>query len=691
MQIRLLKFVPPKRYEILSRGILTHMLFTIIITICLCPLALAAMENDAGAGPAGSSDPFAGNHNLVILNDTKEKSWNGSLTSRSLTRDLLGALHNASTPILTTQSLWHTMLARQEKEDYQKPSFNYEAENWLLYAIGQTSFFLALPKAYRNFHEARSLPTQTTTQEQDFICGLKMSRFIPTADPFNPEKLPKKRKLTQFSTEVLQQIFVPKADYAHENTAPFWNILLNGHGSHKIIAECSHHTFKEILHFLNNVIKTNVFIYSSCHSGCNENRTVPYTTDEGQPALFNYTIINPATNASMTGMNHKHLAQLFNTSMNPEFLSKEDIIQRITTLFHPQSSYDFDNIPWVRWPQAHTFELLIGPNCTTQIIDADSPSCILVPDNTRALLFLTDCQNKQIFLPHAKTAFLLPTNAPGTTCIKKLFLAGASKRKIWHFVHPFHKFNLQPHKFLIKKITAAYLINEPAEMLATQGSDIKDAAQLSNMQIKSDTPISNISIKSELPSIQRVCIEIEHTAQKLTCPYLKLIDIDKYSGNHNIVKQITFEETDTVYQTTIKPDIPYAKAHIGLIGCCLIGCPVITLLTPCTLLTTLILTILLFSNSYNNDIRFFIMAGISIALILAILPIYYGCKCLYNKSKKEELRPRKWKIKRETLSDFAAQEYRDWFDKIFEGDSDEVAISIPDSETTHLLAGINPT
>ncbi len=180
--------------------------------------------------------------------------------------------------------------------------FDFDAAEWETYLVGDY-YYLLVPKNYVTtmVSGTKSKVSKKYTPRESAI-GLKIDHLERVEEPLDSSLVafePLSRKEFEF-IRVLKEVIMTYDDVQEEY--PYaWNIFLAGHGFNyhanytnaggkvEFIANLSINEFKDVLQFLNNNLKTELFIYNTCY-GAGLHLHEPYTT-QGKADVFNYPII----------------------------------------------------------------------------------------------------------------------------------------------------------------------------------------------------------------------------------------------------------------------------------------------------------------------------------------------------------------------------------------------------------------
>lgn len=179
--------------------------------------------------------------------------------------------------------------------------FNYEVDQWDCYRVNDY-YYLLIPHDYlKKVMPERPVSLYKDYTAKEIALGLSVDHLEFIEDPLEASLLafkPNKRNEHDF-IRCLHEIFIPQAIYDATKISCAWNIFFIGHGGNMpisfssqtwdIIAELSVDEFRTFLLFMNEVIKTSLFVYTTCY-GAGKHLQEPYTVD-GKPLLFQYPIV----------------------------------------------------------------------------------------------------------------------------------------------------------------------------------------------------------------------------------------------------------------------------------------------------------------------------------------------------------------------------------------------------------------
>jgi len=159
----------------------------------------------------------------------------------------------------------------REKNNALISKIGFQQERWIIKRIND-SLVLFIPKSYL---ESSDTPSNHMEQyhkdlellsEEELKLGLKVNHM----ETISIEQIDRQPRLTYFSDDyfidAMSSIFCTKSDYKNvKMNDPKWIIYIDGHGAiNTSIVGLSLNGFQQFLNFLENKIKTQSLIYSSC-------------------------------------------------------------------------------------------------------------------------------------------------------------------------------------------------------------------------------------------------------------------------------------------------------------------------------------------------------------------------------------------------------------------------------------------
>lgn len=182
--------------------------------------------------------------------------------------------------------------------------FDFDFAKWECYKVTDY-YYLLIPQKYsehclKRNELAKSIQEYT---QKELALGLKVDHLERITEPLDVSLVsfePNRRPEFEF-IKGLYDLFITFDDDLDNNYFYSWNIFLAGHGLNmqslypnnpekiEIISNLSIAEFKNLLSFLNNKIKTEIFMYTSCY-GAGKHLQEPYISD-GKIDCFNFPII----------------------------------------------------------------------------------------------------------------------------------------------------------------------------------------------------------------------------------------------------------------------------------------------------------------------------------------------------------------------------------------------------------------
>ncbi len=454
--------------------------------------------------------------NLIILHSRSE-SYDGNRDPRALTAQLLQALDAQVAPIITTKALWQSML--YQSWVHYKPTPEATLHDWELYTLEGYDFVIAIPKQYK-----LDACTQMPHLPQDYALSIRVSVMKQIESPF---LLMKTRCVQGENTSLLgflQAVLVTATDPYHYSCGPIWTVYLSGHGSEDTITELSQSDFRQILHFFNDQVCTDILLYQSCFSGSIVNRTAPFLMEVDSLRL-NYTVINPATNGSIIYANFcpslffdpisvqspietqqgkfkrrvAHLIPKKLDSLRPAYLTSAYMLKNLENI---------NNLPYIRYPSATEFVpledqsiMVITDDLVKRAIREAAGILHIQSTTTTVLLQCHDMSQLNLVIHGIPPIFLCPDQAPPLTYIGGLLCADLSPEE-WQFVTKFSflpefSIGMVDHMFVVNRVMfgkpALSSLPSPFELLTVSTSRIDPRPYLDQSLIA--TGINNCFLK----------------------------------------------------------------------------------------------------------------------------------------------------------------------------------------------------
>jgi hypothetical protein len=371
---------------------------------------------------------------------------------------------------------------------------------WKLYMIGP-SFCLLVPIAYsKSLEKIDDSPFATLSNEQ---LGLGLKPLVPMENPLDPSAYPKETvDMSEKFISILPELFITKNDvksladknkneeyeykYLHR-----WHIFLNGHGSQAaqsslqiaFIAGLKEDYFKRFLHFLNNMVITEFFMYQTCYAG-GQHLLTPYerqwmfpSIQTGQIRLasradrFNFTIVTGTlfqdvliTSGPTIITQHwsdqktikkkitvhfpikfdeffKQLKKFFtNSNLSKSSVSLESIINFLHRFIDPNTKkMEFGyQLPVVRFPGTEWFSLvnvsdLVKRLSTTLVAVHEAENTPIIIEKERMVLIDTGSLVKRRLSADEHSEMLVPLVIKKTVGGIPVFMSTAVKNSIQYF------------------------------------------------------------------------------------------------------------------------------------------------------------------------------------------------------------------------------------------------------------------
>lgn len=182
--------------------------------------------------------------------------------------------------------------------------FEFNQDDWEVYRVTDF-YYLVIPKKYNEncYKDCTFEKNVHGYTQKELALGLKVDHLEQITEPLDSSLVsfePSKRPEFEF-IKALYDLFITFDDDLDNQYFYDWVIFLAGHGLNmhslypnnpetlELIANLSIPEFKSLLSFLNNKIKTGIFMYTSCY-GAGKHLKEPYTTD-GKADCYNFPII----------------------------------------------------------------------------------------------------------------------------------------------------------------------------------------------------------------------------------------------------------------------------------------------------------------------------------------------------------------------------------------------------------------
>jgi hypothetical protein len=177
----------------------------------------------------------------------------------------------------------------------------FNLDGWDFYYVSDY-YFLLMPHNYlASIDDSKSIQEQNEFTKTEMKLGLKVDHCKKINNPLDAGYFSfnfQRRQEYDF-IKALDKLFIRNDEVNATQNLYYWNIYFSGHGynfqgiysSQKVdvIADLSPTEFTEFLNFLNNIITTSLFYYTTCY-GAGEHLTAPYVY-HGKPLQLSYTVI----------------------------------------------------------------------------------------------------------------------------------------------------------------------------------------------------------------------------------------------------------------------------------------------------------------------------------------------------------------------------------------------------------------